>query len=184
MCRGTQLPTGNSSPEDRQTTKSRRTLSLQQLFPAGSWGLTRGDLPGFPLPSRVLHPSRGLMATCSAEVEQFVMVPLHAKPSSAVDEIDTLYDVYTDVVNKWATNVSGGGEVGSSLEQPGGLGYGHRTSRWPSWDGRVPWATSHTHRSRCHPSNIQAGSCWVALLPLLGIVPLCWEAPRGFSVTP
>lgn len=37
------------------------------------------------------------------------MVPLHAKPSSAADEIDALYDVYTDVVNKWATNVSGGG---------------------------------------------------------------------------
>ncbi|NWX52176.1 DNAS1 protein, partial [Steatornis caripensis] len=37
-------------------------------------------------------------------VEEFVMVPLHAEPSSAADEIDALYDVYTDVVNKWATN--------------------------------------------------------------------------------
>ncbi|KAF1569521.1 Deoxyribonuclease-1, partial [Eudyptes schlegeli] len=40
----------------------------------------------------------------TTQVEQFVMVPLHAEPSSAVAEIDTLYDVYTDVVNKWATN--------------------------------------------------------------------------------
>ncbi|KFW67560.1 Deoxyribonuclease-1, partial [Pygoscelis adeliae] len=40
----------------------------------------------------------------TTQVEEFVMVPLHAKPSSAVEEIDTLYDVYTDVVNKWATN--------------------------------------------------------------------------------
>ncbi|KFM00995.1 Deoxyribonuclease-1, partial [Aptenodytes forsteri] len=40
----------------------------------------------------------------TTQVEEFVMVPLHAKPSSAVDEIDALYDVYTDVVNKWATN--------------------------------------------------------------------------------
>ncbi|NXP05676.1 DNAS1 protein, partial [Thinocorus orbignyianus] len=37
-------------------------------------------------------------------VEEFVMVPLHAEPSSAAEEIDALYDVYTDVINKWATN--------------------------------------------------------------------------------
>ncbi|XP_074453686.1 deoxyribonuclease-1-like [Larus michahellis] len=40
----------------------------------------------------------------TTQVEEFVMVPLHAEPSSAADEIDALYDVYTDVVNKWATN--------------------------------------------------------------------------------
>ncbi|NXK02904.1 DNAS1 protein, partial [Herpetotheres cachinnans] len=40
----------------------------------------------------------------TTRVEEFVMVPLHAEPSHAVDEIDALYDVYTDVVNKWATN--------------------------------------------------------------------------------
>ncbi|NWW47561.1 DNAS1 protein, partial [Pedionomus torquatus] len=37
-------------------------------------------------------------------VEEFVMVPLHAEPSSAAEEIDALYDVYTDVIDKWATN--------------------------------------------------------------------------------
>ncbi|KAM9261599.1 deoxyribonuclease-1-like [Cariama cristata] len=40
----------------------------------------------------------------TTQVEEFVMVPLHTTPSSAADEIDALYDVYTDVVNKWATN--------------------------------------------------------------------------------
>lgn len=72
-------------------------------------------LLGFPLPSQVVHPSWGLTSICPAEVEEFVMVPLHAEPSSAADEIDALYDVYTDVVNKWATNVSVGRELGSSL---------------------------------------------------------------------
>nr|XP_009934602.1 PREDICTED: deoxyribonuclease-1-like [Opisthocomus hoazin] len=40
----------------------------------------------------------------TTQVKEFVMVPLHAEPSSAADEIDALYDVYTDVVDKWATN--------------------------------------------------------------------------------
>ncbi|NXX58790.1 DNAS1 protein, partial [Scopus umbretta] len=40
----------------------------------------------------------------TTQVEEFVMVPLHSEPSSAAEEIDALYDVYTDVVNKWATN--------------------------------------------------------------------------------
>uniref|UniRef100_A0A8B9FER5 Deoxyribonuclease n=1 Tax=Amazona collaria TaxID=241587 RepID=A0A8B9FER5_9PSIT len=40
----------------------------------------------------------------TTQVEEFVMVPLHAEPSRAAEEIDALYDVYTDVVNKWATN--------------------------------------------------------------------------------
>ncbi|NXA41563.1 DNAS1 protein, partial [Eudromia elegans] len=36
--------------------------------------------------------------------EQFVLVPLHADPNNAAAEIDALYDVYTDIVSKWATN--------------------------------------------------------------------------------
>ncbi|NWX19216.1 DNAS1 protein, partial [Aegotheles bennettii] len=40
----------------------------------------------------------------TTKLEEVVMVPLHAEPSSAADEIDTLYDVYNDVINKWATN--------------------------------------------------------------------------------
>ncbi|XP_063270257.1 deoxyribonuclease-1-like isoform X1 [Prinia subflava] len=37
------------------------------------------------------------------EVQEFVLVPLHSEPSSAAQEIDALYDVYTDVINKWGT---------------------------------------------------------------------------------
>ncbi|NXE77957.1 DNAS1 protein, partial [Cochlearius cochlearius] len=40
----------------------------------------------------------------TTQVKEFVMVPLHAEPRSAADEIDMLYNVYTDIVNKWATN--------------------------------------------------------------------------------
>ncbi|XP_066186237.1 deoxyribonuclease-1-like [Sylvia atricapilla] len=35
------------------------------------------------------------------EVQEFVLVPLHSEPSHAAQEIDALYDVYTDVINKW-----------------------------------------------------------------------------------
>ncbi|NXL95884.1 DNAS1 protein, partial [Alectura lathami] len=40
----------------------------------------------------------------TTQVEEFVIVPLHAEPSNAPAEIDALADVYTDVINKWATN--------------------------------------------------------------------------------
>uniref|UniRef100_A0A8B9CZL1 Deoxyribonuclease n=1 Tax=Anser brachyrhynchus TaxID=132585 RepID=A0A8B9CZL1_9AVES len=40
----------------------------------------------------------------TTQLEEFVAVPLHAEPSSAAAEIDALADVYTDVINKWATN--------------------------------------------------------------------------------
>uniref|UniRef100_A0A8C3VST6 Deoxyribonuclease n=1 Tax=Catagonus wagneri TaxID=51154 RepID=A0A8C3VST6_9CETA len=35
------------------------------------------------------------------EVKEFAIVPLHAAPSDAVAEIDSLYDVYLDVRKKW-----------------------------------------------------------------------------------
>uniref|UniRef100_A0A8C3RKH9 Deoxyribonuclease 1 n=1 Tax=Chelydra serpentina TaxID=8475 RepID=A0A8C3RKH9_CHESE len=38
------------------------------------------------------------------EVQEFVLVPLHTPPSEAVAEIDALYDVYLDVINKWGTD--------------------------------------------------------------------------------
>ncbi|NXC61902.1 DNAS1 protein, partial [Aleadryas rufinucha] len=40
----------------------------------------------------------------STQVQEFVLVPLHSEPSHAAQEIDALYDVYTDVINKWGTN--------------------------------------------------------------------------------
>lgn len=53
-----------------------------------------------------LH-ARGLTAVSLSEVDEFVIVPLHAEPSNAPAEISALADVYTDVTDKWATNVSG-----------------------------------------------------------------------------
>lgn len=47
-----------------------------------------------------------LTAASPAELAEFVAVPLHAEPSSAPAEIDALADVYTDVINKLATDVS------------------------------------------------------------------------------
>ncbi|XP_065415909.1 deoxyribonuclease-1 isoform X1 [Chrysemys picta bellii] len=38
------------------------------------------------------------------EVQEFVLVPLHTPPSEAVAEIDALYDVYLDVIDKWGTD--------------------------------------------------------------------------------
>lgn len=35
-----------------------------------------------------------------------MLVPLHAAPHHAVAEIDALYDVYLDLIDKWGTNVS------------------------------------------------------------------------------
>ncbi|KAM7147221.1 deoxyribonuclease-1-like 2 isoform 1-T1 [Molossus nigricans] len=40
----------------------------------------------------------------SAAVKEFVLVPLHAAPHQAVAEIDALYDVYLDVIDKWGTD--------------------------------------------------------------------------------
>ncbi|KAM7147224.1 deoxyribonuclease-1-like 2 isoform 4-T4 [Molossus nigricans] len=40
----------------------------------------------------------------SSAVKEFVLVPLHAAPHQAVAEIDALYDVYLDVIDKWGTD--------------------------------------------------------------------------------
>lgn len=37
-------------------------------------------------------------------IQDFVLVPLHAAPKDAVREIDALYDVYRDVLDKWQTD--------------------------------------------------------------------------------
>ncbi|KAM5227295.1 deoxyribonuclease-1-like 2 [Ctenodactylus gundi] len=39
---------------------------------------------------------------CAAK--ELVLIPLHAAPSQAAAEIDALYDVYLDVINKWGTD--------------------------------------------------------------------------------
>ncbi|PKU36595.1 deoxyribonuclease-1-like 2 [Limosa lapponica baueri] len=38
------------------------------------------------------------------KVEEFVLVPLHSAPHDAVAEIDALYDVYLDIIDKWGTD--------------------------------------------------------------------------------
>lgn len=40
-------------------------------------------------------------SSLSTEVKEFAIVPLHAAPLDAVAEIDSLYDVYLDVRQKW-----------------------------------------------------------------------------------
>uniref|UniRef100_A0A8W4FJ99 Deoxyribonuclease n=1 Tax=Sus scrofa TaxID=9823 RepID=A0A8W4FJ99_PIG len=39
-----------------------------------------------------------------AAAQEVVLVPLHAAPHHAVAEIDALYDVYLDVIDKWGTD--------------------------------------------------------------------------------
>ncbi|XP_067562922.1 deoxyribonuclease-1 isoform X2 [Pseudorca crassidens] len=46
-------------------------------------------------------PHRLSMTPVSTEIKEFAIVPLHAAPSDAVAEIDSLYDVYLDVWQKW-----------------------------------------------------------------------------------
>lgn len=48
----------------------------------------------------------GLSRTMSTEVREFAIVPLHAAPLEAVAEMDSLYDVYLDVRQKWDLEVS------------------------------------------------------------------------------
>ncbi|MBV94302.1 Deoxyribonuclease-1, partial [Eschrichtius robustus] len=53
-------------------------------------------------PRLMAEPSpHQLSVTVSTEIKEFAIVPLHAAPSDAVAEIDSLYDVYLDVWQKW-----------------------------------------------------------------------------------
>ncbi|XP_054991455.1 deoxyribonuclease-1-like 2 isoform X1 [Sorex araneus] len=61
-----------------------------------------GDAPPPPRPAPPLPP-----ASCPAPpaaARELVLVPLHAAPHRAVAEIDALYDVYLDVIDKWGTD--------------------------------------------------------------------------------
>lgn len=40
----------------------------------------------------------------STATKELVLIPLHAAPHQAVAEIDALYDVYLDVIDKWNTD--------------------------------------------------------------------------------
>lgn len=54
-------------------------------------------------------PQPPLTAPLPTAARELVLIPLHAAPHQAVAEIDALYDVYLDVIDKWGTDVSGGG---------------------------------------------------------------------------
>lgn len=43
---------------------------------------------------------------CFVAVKNFALIPQHTSPSSAVKEVDALYDVVADVRNHWNTNVN------------------------------------------------------------------------------
>lgn len=46
-----------------------------------------------------------LTSPLSTAAKELVLIPLHAAPNQAVAEIDALYDVYLDVIDKWNTDV-------------------------------------------------------------------------------
>lgn len=43
---------------------------------------------------------------CLKVVKEFVIIPQHTTPETAVREIDELYDVYLDVKQRWKSKVS------------------------------------------------------------------------------
>ncbi|XP_033695563.1 LOW QUALITY PROTEIN: deoxyribonuclease-1-like 2 [Tursiops truncatus] len=62
-----------------------------------------GEAPPVPqAPPVPLAPPQPLTSTPAA-AEELVLIPLHAAPHQAVAEIDALYDVYLDVIDKWGT---------------------------------------------------------------------------------
>ncbi|XP_043349877.1 deoxyribonuclease-1-like 2 [Dermochelys coriacea] len=75
------------------------------------WTLQAGPPMGEAKGAGTLNRCRGsaLMwagSSPNSKVQEFVLVPLHTPPSEAVAEIDVLYDVYLDVIDKWGTDVS------------------------------------------------------------------------------
>ncbi|XP_067407255.1 deoxyribonuclease-1-like 2 [Emydura macquarii macquarii] len=60
----------------------------------------------YPDPSDVFsrEPFIVKFSAPNLKVKEFVLVPLHTPPSEAVAEIDALYDVYLDVIDKWTTD--------------------------------------------------------------------------------
>ncbi|XP_063125899.1 deoxyribonuclease-1-like 2 isoform X2 [Rattus norvegicus] len=61
-----------------------------------------GELIPPPPPSYRL--SLTLTSPLSTAAKELVLIPLHAAPNQAVAEIDALYDVYLDVIDKWNTD--------------------------------------------------------------------------------
>ncbi|PNJ17017.1 DNASE1L2 isoform 1 [Pongo abelii] len=60
----------------------------------------------YPDPEDVFsrEPFVGKFSARGSAAQKLVLVPLHAAPHQAVAEIDALYDVYLDVIDKWGTD--------------------------------------------------------------------------------
>lgn len=56
--------------------------------------------------SQLSSTPANIRSAVSTEVKEFAIVALHSAPSDAVAEINSLYDVYLDVQQKWDLNVS------------------------------------------------------------------------------
>lgn len=58
-----------------------------------------------PRPSTIRLSLLALTLLPIKAAKELVLIPLHAAPHQAVAEIDALYDVYLDVIDKWNTDV-------------------------------------------------------------------------------
>ncbi|XP_072610106.1 LOW QUALITY PROTEIN: deoxyribonuclease-1-like 2 [Vulpes vulpes] len=54
-----------------------------------------------PAPAPPRRPASPPLPAPPAAARELVLIPLHAAPHQAVAEIDALYDVYLDVIDKW-----------------------------------------------------------------------------------
>ncbi|XP_078200555.1 deoxyribonuclease-1-like 2 isoform X1 [Callithrix jacchus] len=69
---------------------------------------------------------------------ELVLIPLHAAPHQAVAEIDALYDVYLDVIDKWGMDVSP--PLGPGVPAGTARGLGHEGGTWCLGGGSDPAA--------------------------------------------
>uniref|UniRef100_A0A8C0QHI8 Deoxyribonuclease n=1 Tax=Chelonoidis abingdonii TaxID=106734 RepID=A0A8C0QHI8_CHEAB len=84
----------------------RNSYKEQYLFVyRGSVCEREREIAGVMGDGSVCTQKMAVCVTCvSAEVQEFVLVPLLTPPNEAVAEIDALYDVYLDVIDKWGTD--------------------------------------------------------------------------------
>nr|XP_031542927.1 LOW QUALITY PROTEIN: deoxyribonuclease-1-like 2 [Vicugna pacos] len=63
-----------------------------------------GEAPTHAGPAPPRAPPQPLTPHTPAAAKKLVLIPLHAAPHQAVAEIDALYDVYLDVIDKWGND--------------------------------------------------------------------------------
>ncbi|XP_010990896.2 LOW QUALITY PROTEIN: deoxyribonuclease-1-like 2 [Camelus dromedarius] len=63
-----------------------------------------GEAPPHAGPAPPAGPAPTPCPHTPAAAKKLVLIPLHAAPHQAVAEIDALYDVYLDVIDKWGTD--------------------------------------------------------------------------------